>query len=50
MLRVELSPNGAFNVTEFGTVRDPAEFRALHAYSPYHRVVDGARLSRRSCF
>ena len=22
MLRVELSPNGAFNVTEFGTVKD----------------------------
>lgn len=41
MLRVELSPNGAFNVTEFGTVTDEAQFRALHAYSPYHRVVDG---------
>lgn len=41
MLRVELSPNGAFNITEFGSVRDPAQFRALHAYSPYHRVVDG---------
>lgn len=40
MLRVELSPNGAFNITEFGTVRDPAQYRALHAYSPYHRVVD----------
>ena len=23
MLRVELAPNGAFNVTEFGTVKDP---------------------------
>jgi prolyl oligopeptidase len=41
MLRVELDPNGAFNVTEFGTVTDPAQFEALHAYSPYHRVVDG---------
>ncbi len=41
MLRVELHPNGAFNVTEFGTVKDPAQFRALHAYSPYHRVKDG---------
>lgn len=39
MLRVELSPNGAFNVTEFGSVREPATFRALHAYSPYHHVV-----------
>jgi len=43
MLRVELSPNGAFNVTEFGTVKDPAQFRALYAYSPYHHVVDGTR-------
>lgn len=41
MLRVELDPNGAFNVTEFGTVKDPAQFRALHAYSPYHNVTDG---------
>jgi prolyl oligopeptidase len=41
MLRVELSPNGAFNVTEFGSVKDPAQFKALHAYSPYHHVVDG---------
>lgn len=41
MLRVELDPNGAFNVTEFGTVQDPEQFRALHAYSPYHRVTDG---------
>ncbi|MEZ4443355.1 MAG: prolyl oligopeptidase family serine peptidase [Polyangiaceae bacterium] len=41
MLRVELSPNGAFNVTEFGTVKDEAQFKALHAYSPYHHVVDG---------
>jgi prolyl oligopeptidase len=42
MLRVELTPNGAFNVTEFGTVKDPALFAALHAYSPYHHVVNGA--------
>jgi prolyl oligopeptidase len=41
MLRVELSPNGAFNVTEFGTVKDAAQFKALYAYSPYHHVKDG---------
>jgi prolyl oligopeptidase len=41
MLRVELSPNGAFNVPEFGSVKDPAQFRALLAYSPYHNVKDG---------
>ena len=43
MLRVELFPNGAFNVTEFGTVKDPEQFRALYAYSPYHHVVDGTK-------
>ncbi len=43
MLRVELAPNGAFNVTEFGTVKDPEQFQALYAYSPYHHVVDGTK-------
>ena len=43
MLRVELDPNGAFNVTEFGSVKDPAQFEALYAYSPYHHVVDGTK-------
>ena len=41
MLRVELDPNGAFNVTEFGTVNNPEQFKALYAYSPYHHVKDG---------
>ncbi len=41
MLRVELDPNGAFNTTEFGTVKDPEQFKALYAYSPYHHVKDG---------
>src|SRR6187401_366545 len=40
MLRVELAPNGAFNVTEFGTVKDPEQFKALYAYSPYHHVTN----------
>ena len=43
MLRVELAPNGAFNVTEFGTVQNPEQFKALYAYSPYHHVVDGTK-------
>ncbi len=43
MLRVELAPNGAFNVTEFGTVKDADQFKALYAYSPYHHVVDGTK-------
>jgi prolyl oligopeptidase len=41
MLRIELDPNGAFNITEFGSVKDRAQFNALYAYSPYHRVKDG---------
>ena len=40
MLRVELSPNGAFNVTEFGTVQNRDHFEAMIAYSPYHKVRD----------
>ena len=43
MLRVELSPNGAFNVTEFGTVKEADQFKALYAYSPYHNVKDGTQ-------
>ena len=41
MVRVELTPNGAFNTTEFGTVADPAQFAALYGYSPYHHVRKG---------
>jgi prolyl oligopeptidase len=41
MLRVEQHPNGAFNVTEYGTVKDPEQFKALYGYSPYHHVKDG---------
>src|SRR5262249_560705 len=43
MLRVELHPNGAFNVTEFGTVKELDQFRALYDYSPYHHVGDGTQ-------
>jgi prolyl oligopeptidase len=43
MLRVELSPNGAFNVPEFGTVKDEEQFKAMYAYSPYHHVKDGVK-------
>ncbi len=41
MLRVELHSNGAFNVTEFGSVKDPDQFKALYSYSPLHNVRDG---------
>ncbi len=43
MLRTELDPNGSFNVTEYGTVKEPSQFRALYAYSPYHHVVEGTK-------
>lgn len=43
MLRVELSPNGLYNTTEFGTVTDQGQFHALFDYSPYHHVVAGTR-------
>ena len=41
MLRNELFPNGRYNVTEYGTVQDPAQFRALYAYSPLQHVASG---------
>lgn len=43
MLRFELDPNGSFNVTEFGTVKAPALFKAMYAYSPYHHVRAGVK-------
>ncbi len=40
-LRTELSPNGEFNITEFGTVKDETQFHGMLAASPYHHVRDG---------
>ena len=41
MLRTEATtPNAVFNITEYGTVGDAEQFKALYAYSPYHHVVD----------
>lgn len=37
-LRTELEPNGVFNIPEFGSVKDEAQYRALRAYSPYHNL------------
>jgi prolyl oligopeptidase len=42
-LRSELEPNGMFNTTEFGTVKDPEQFKALFAYSPYHHIKEGQK-------
>ena len=41
MLRSETFPNGAFNVAEYGTVKDSEQFKVLYGYSPYHNVKDG---------
>jgi prolyl oligopeptidase len=41
VLRTELSPNGEFNITEFGTVTDATQFWGMYAYSPYHHIADG---------
>jgi prolyl oligopeptidase len=43
MVRSELDPNGAFNTAEYGSVKDPQQFKALYGYSPYHHVDKGAR-------
>lgn len=40
-LRTELSPNGYFNIPEFGTVKDLAQFRWMYEASPYHHVRRG---------
>jgi prolyl oligopeptidase len=41
MVRFENHPNGVFIATEYGTVKDQEQFRALFAYSPYHHVKEG---------
>jgi prolyl oligopeptidase len=41
LLRVELTPNGAYNTPEFGTVKDPAQFAWMLQESPYHNVHKG---------
>ena len=41
LLRVELTPNGAFNTPEFGTVTDAAQFAWMIEQSPYHNVHRG---------
>ena len=39
MLRNELTSNGAYNTSEYGSVSDADQFKALYAYSPYHHVA-----------
>jgi prolyl oligopeptidase len=42
-VRAEESANGATNTGEFGSVNDPAEFRALLEMSTYHSIRDGVK-------
>ena len=41
-VRSEESANGITNISEFGTVKDPAEFAALLEMSTYHQIKDGS--------
>jgi prolyl oligopeptidase len=40
-IRAEDSANGVTNISEFGSVRDPAGFKGLLEMSAYHQVKDG---------
>jgi prolyl oligopeptidase len=40
-VRAEESANGATNTSEFGSVKDAAEFKALLEMSTYHQIKDG---------
>jgi prolyl oligopeptidase len=41
MTILETSSNGQFNVTEYGSIKNPEQAKALLAYSPYQHIVDG---------
>ena len=41
MLRYQSFQIAKLWIPEYGSSDDPAQFEWLHAYSPYHRVVDG---------
>ena len=43
MLRFQKFLEGPYWVTEYGSSENPDQFKYLYAYSPYHRVVDGAK-------
>ncbi len=43
MVRYHKFGSGKTWISEYGSADDPAEFRALFAYSPYHRVERGTK-------
>ena len=40
-LREVFTPNGAFNIPEFGDPRDPKQFPWVYGFSPYYHVTKG---------
>ena len=42
-VRMEETPNGPVNAPEFGTVKDPEEFKGLLAMDSYHHLKDGTK-------
>lgn len=40
-VRMEETPNGPVNAPEFGTVKDPEEFKGLLEMDSYHHIEDG---------
>ena len=43
MVRYHKFGSGKTWTSEYGSAEDPAQFAALFAYSPYHRVVSGTK-------
>jgi prolyl oligopeptidase len=43
MVRYHKFGSGKTWIGEYGSADDPAQFKAIHAYSPYHRVRRGTR-------
>jgi len=43
MLRYQKFLEGPYWVPEYGSAENPDQFKYLYGYSPYHRVVDGAK-------
>ncbi|MGK4001010.1 prolyl oligopeptidase family serine peptidase [Sorangium sp. So ce1036] len=43
MVRYHLFGSGKTWISEYGSSDDPEQFKALHAYSPYHRIEAGTR-------
>lgn len=41
MVRYHLFGSGKTWTSEYGSAEDPTQFKALHAYSPYHRISTG---------